>query len=278
AAAAAAPAPDRTSGPAEPDEEPLPESHEQVITADVPRPPRRPSARRPSPPAAPAAPTKDERYAELDAILDAPAAPRETLDAAPPVARRARRTSAAAPAMTAPARLAERAELSRRRTDAPQTLPRPAVATPIPEAAVEAPASFEAAGGKAPHDAVPDLLLTLKRGGAAARSRAADELGQYGAAASSAVPALIAALRDKSPRVRASASLALGNIGSGIDGVVPLLVKALKDKNLDVRYAATLALSRIATPAARAAFKKHIGEDARRAIEQRPAGTGAARP
>ena len=62
--------------------------------------------------------------------------------------------------------------------------------------------------------------------------------------------------------------MALGNIGSDDESVVPLLVKALKDKNPDVRYAAALALSRAGTPEARAAFKKRLGEDGRREIEQ----------
>jgi HEAT repeat protein len=139
---------------------------------------------------------------------------------------------------------------------------------PVSDEAAPGAAAFEAADGKPPHDAMPDLLLALKNGNPRARARAADVLGSFGGAAAAAVDALIDALKDKSPRVRASAGLALGNIGADDARVVPLLVKELKDKSPDVRYAASLALSRIETPAARAAFKESLGEDARQAIER----------
>jgi hypothetical protein len=292
----------------------LPESHEVVVTADVPKAAIVPPAPKEEPQSA--APTKNQRYAELDSILTEPAGPKGTLGDAPGFGRRPAGPSAAIPsssttsrpnevaAFSSPRRANEAENLPRpvvttpapespveapakfeaggisspsvatapapkRTAAAAESLPRPVVTSPAPERAVEAPAAFETAGSKARHDAVPDLILALKNGDAATRSRAADELGYSGAAAVSAVPALMSVLRDKSPRVRASASLALGNIGGADGAVVPLLVKALKDKNLDVRYAATLALSRIATPAGRRAFKEHIGEDARRAIEQR---------
>jgi HEAT repeat protein len=147
-------------------------------------------------------------------------------------------------------------------------LPRPVVTTAAPEKPVEAPAAFEEASGKAPHDPVPELILALKKGSAVSRARAADELGSLRGAAAPAVPSLLASLKDRSPRVRASASLALGNIGVEDPSVIPLLEKALKDKNLDVRYAAALALSRAGTPEARAAFKKRLNEDGRREIDQ----------
>ena len=291
----------------------LPETHEVVVTADVPKAAVVPPA--PKAPSESPAPTKNQRYAELDSILAEPAGEKGTLGDAPGFGRSPAETSGAIPSNATAARPNEVATLSSpRRANAPESLPRPVVTTPAPESgvaapakfetggistpagaavsaprrtaaaenlprpivtspaperAVEAPAAFEAAGSKARHDAVPDLILALRTGDAATRSRAADELGYSGAAAASAVSALMSVLRDKSPRVRASASLALGNIGGADPAVVPLLVKALKDKNLDVRYAATLALSRIATPAGRRAFKEHIGEDARRAIEQR---------
>jgi HEAT repeat protein len=46
------------------------------------------------------------------------------------------------------------------------------------------------------------------------------------------------------------------------------LTKSLKDPNEDVRYAAALALSRIDSPDARAAFSRHVGKEARRAIDR----------
>jgi len=124
------------------------------------------------------------------------------------------------------------------------------------------------AGGKAAHDALPDLILALKQEDGEARARAADELGNLGDEAASAAPALMAALKDSDPRVRASASLALGNIGADSRDVVPGLMLALKDKSFDVRYAAALALSRLQTPEARDAFDRHIGKEARRVIER----------
>jgi HEAT repeat protein len=224
----APPAPEPAAAPEEFDDAPL--------TPDVPK-----KAAAPAPPES-AAPTKSARYAELDALLSEPFGEKGALDGAP--------------------------KLPPRKPDAKETFPRPAAAPPAAEHPVEGPAGYEPAGGKAPHDALPDLLLALKNGNVKTRSRAADELGFRGDAASAAVPALMAALRDASPRVRASAGLALGNIGAADAGVVPLLVKALKDKSADVRYAAALGLSRIDAPAARDAFKKRIGEDARRAIER----------
>jgi len=142
------------------------------------------------------------------------------------------------------------------------------VTAAAPERPVAAPASFEDAGSKPPHDAVPELILALKKGSPVSRARAADELGSLRGAAAPAVPALLASLKDPSPRVRASASLALGNIGVEDKSVIPRLEKALKDKSLDVRYAAALALSRAATPEARAAFKKRLDEAGRLEIDQ----------
>ena len=248
-----------------PPEAPPQESNEAVITADVPKPAAAPPAPKAEAPSA--APTRNERYAELDAMLAEPAP--ENLPGPSAVARRANEPAAGVSPRTPPARPgAGEASVTARRTGPDESLPRPVVTTAAPEKPVAAPAAFEAAGSKAPHDAVPDLILALQKGSVASRARAADELGSRGAAAAPAVPVLMAALKDKNPRVRASASLALGNIGVDDKTVVPLLVKALKDKNLDVRYAAALALSRAGTPEARAAFKKRLDEDARREIDQ----------
>jgi HEAT repeat protein len=244
-----------------------PVSKDGPLTPDIPKPARTPPA--PKIVASPEAPTKSARYAELDALLSETTGPKEALSGAPKIEPR---SSASIPAPSAAATGARpdasSAPASPRRAGTPEVLPKPVAAPPSPDRSSEVPVEFEAAGSKAPHDALPDLLAALKSGDAKTRSRAADQLGSSGAAASAAVPALMTALRDRSPRVRASASLALGNIGASDAGVVPLLVNALKDKNVDVRYASALALSRIKTPAARAAFEKHIGEDARRAIEQ----------
>jgi len=240
------------------------ESHEKVVTADVPRP------RAPAPPkveAVAAAPTKTERYAELDALLAEPEP--EALGAAARAARRAAAPSApAAPLPAAPRPGIATAEVLARRTAPPETLPKPEATASAPEAPAAAPAAFEAAGSKPPHDAVPELILALKKGDPIARARAADELGSLRRAAAPAVPALLVSLKDRSPRVRASASLALGNIGAGDKTVIPRLEEALKDKSLDVRYAAALALSRAGTPEARAALKKRLNADARREIDQ----------
>lgn len=245
---------------------PAEESHERVVTADVPKP--KPAAR-PEPAAEPPPPppTKDERYAELDALLAEPAA--ETLGDAAQIPRRPAAEAPRVAALAAGARAKPDGSVAPvRDRPAAETMPPPVVNAEAPEKPAEAPAIFEAAGGKAPHDAVPELILALKKGGAVSRARAADELGSLRGAAAPAVPALLASLKDKNPRVRASASLALGNIGADDKAVVPLLVKALKDKNLDVRYAAALALSRAGTPEARAAFKRRLGEDGRREIDQ----------
>ncbi len=188
------------------------------------------------------APTKFQRHTELDALLDM--------------------STAAAP--RAGVALAMRG----RSTAAPENLPL-AVGLIPREHEVTAPGVImKDAGGKAIHDALPGLLRALKQGDARTRARAADDLGHLGSKAARAVPALMAALGDRSASVRASASLSLGNIGTAHESVVPLLTKALKDLSEDVRYAAALALSRIDTPEARDAFNRHVGKEARRAIDR----------
>ncbi|UPT75066.1 MAG: HEAT repeat domain-containing protein [Elusimicrobiota bacterium] len=189
-------------------------------------------------------PTKFQRRIELDAWLDAP-------PAGPGRAK-------------APA-----SEVAARSTAAPESLGRP-FALPG-RASPEAPAGryeADAGTGAERRDPVPELLRALKRADPRARARAADELGRFGGASEPAVTALVAALRDKSPRVRSSAGLALGNIGASRAGVVPLLIKALKDGSEDVRFAAALALSRIGTDEAREAFRSHVGDEARAAIDR----------
>lgn len=217
------------------------ESHSVVVTRDPVLPaavPAKPARHQEDLPA----PTKFQRHTELDALLD---------------------TSTA----VAPRRgviLAMRG----RSTGTPESLPWP-VAPVAREHEVTAPGLImKDAGGKAPYDAVPGLLRALQRGDARTRARAADDLGHLGEQAAPAVPALISALRDRDASVRSSASLALGNIGTLQESVVPLLTKALKDRSEDVRYAAALALSRIDSPEARDAFNRHVGKEARLAIDR----------
>ncbi len=255
AATVEAPRPTTPRAPAPPAPEPA-ESDEEVVTPDVPARPAPAAPAAPTAPAASVAPTKDQRLAELDSLLAGISLPART-----PAAGRADYA-------TAPARSPARGAVAGRRAIAPESMP---VMPPAPageeRAAAKGPA-FQDAGGKAPHDPFPDLLQQLRAADARARARAADDLGSRGEAAAAAVPDLIAALADRSPRVRASASLALGNIGTDDRRVVPLLVRELRDKSQDVRYAATLALSRMRTPAAAAAFRTEVNEDARRAIER----------
>jgi HEAT repeat protein len=126
---------------------------------------------------------------------------------------------------------------------------------------------MESIKGKVPRDALPVLLSALKHPDSRYRAWAADELGKMGADAETAVAPLSSALADTSPRVRASAALALGNIGPQSDGAVPALVNLLRDRSADVRYGAVVGLYRIGTPRARKAFRRHVREEARRAIE-----------
>lgn len=220
------------------------EPEDAVVTRDPVPPPLLPilSKRAPPPAEELPAPTKFQRHTELDSLLEssAPAAPRRGVVLS----------------------------MRSRSSGTPESLPWPVA--PIPrEHEVTAPGLImKDAGGKAAFDALPGLLRALKQGDARTRARAADDLGHLGAKAAPAVPALMDALGDRGPRVRASAGLALGNIGTAHRSVVPLLTKALKDASEDVRYAAALALSRIDTAEARDAFSRHVGKEARRAIDR----------
>lgn len=244
-----APAPGRTPRGVPVPRAPVPDEPDALVTSD-PLPPPAPAAKVRRPPEDLPEPTKFQRHTELDAILDAPPA----TVARPGVA------------LTPP---------RSRSTAAPEHLPL-AVGLIPREHEVSAPGAImaDAGSGKAAHDALPGLLRALKAGDARTRARAADDLGHMGARAAPAVPALIKALGDRSAPVRASAGLSLGNIGAKHESVVPLLTKALKDPSEDVRYAAALALSRIDSPDARAAFSRHVGKEARRAID-RPGSRGA---
>jgi hypothetical protein len=221
---------------------PAPAPGPDPVTPAPVTPPVTPVAKRARPKESLPAPTKFQRRIELDSLL-------ETSTAAIP-------------------RQGVVLAMGSRSTASPEALPWP-VAPVAREHEVSAPGVImKDAGGKAAFDALPGLMRALKQGDVRTRARAADDLGHLGAKAAPAVSALMRALGDRSARVRASASLALGNIGAAHESVVPLLTKALKDRSEDVRYAAALALSRIDTPEARDAFNRHVGKEARRAIDR----------
>lgn len=138
--------------------------------------------------------------------------------------------------------------------------PLPPPERPLPgDGAIRAAAIVEPDRGRPEvFDPLPELLKLLKSRRAAARARAADQIGALGAAGAPAVPLLKTALRDPSPRVRSSAALALGNVTRGGDAAVAALKAALKDKHVAVRYGAAQALGRVGTPAARRAFRGHL--------------------
>lgn len=215
-----------------------------LVTRDPvpPAPPAAPSAKQARPQEELPSPTKFQRHSELDALLDlsTAAVPRQGVVLA----------------------------MRGRSTGTPETLPWPVASVPREHEVSASGVIMKDAGGKALHDALPGLLRALKQGDVSTRARAADDLGHLGEKAAPAVPALMAALGDLSARVRASASLSLGNIGSLHESVVPLLTKALKDPSEDVRYAAALALSRIDSSEARDAFNRHVGKEARLAIDR----------
>lgn len=112
----------------------------------------------------------------------------------------------------------------------------------------------------ATHDAVPDLVVALKKGDVLLRFRAADALGGMGPEAEGAVDALILALRaDPDARVRASAALALGNIGEAAAKAIPHLKHALESDAADLRVSAETALERIGTEKALKILRKRRG-------------------
>ncbi len=127
------------------------------------------------------------------------------------------------------------------------------------------PAEIEADGGTlVVHDALPELLKSMRHKSARRRARAVEAIGSLGPKARSAVPALRRALRDKSPRVRSTAAIALGRLTRSSNEAVRDLKRALKDQHPDVRYSAAQALGQIGTPDARRAFAKHMRRETRR--------------
>jgi HEAT repeat protein len=80
---------------------------------------------------------------------------------------------------------------------------------------------------------------------AKSRRKAAEVLGNVGAADSAVVPALTAALKDRDARVRAEAVLSLLKIGPPARDAVAALNEARKDKDATVRAHAAKALDRI---------------------------------
>ncbi|PCI36871.1 MAG: hypothetical protein COB53_08240 [Elusimicrobia bacterium] len=145
----------------------------------------------------------------------------------------------------------------RRSMGKPETLPAPKINSARGDIPIRALAILlEGNTALLTHDAIPDLLTALKRGGEKLRSRAADALGQLRPPPKRAIKPLIHALKDPSDRVRSSAALALGNIGPDAEKSVRLLKRALRDRNADVRYSAETALERIGTRKALKALGK----------------------
>jgi HEAT repeat protein len=77
------------------------------------------------------------------------------------------------------------------------------------------------------------------------RRKAAEVLGNVGAADSTVVPAHTAALKDRDAKVRAEAVLSLLKIGPPARDAVAALTEARKDKDATVRAHAAKALDRI---------------------------------
>jgi HEAT repeat protein len=117
------------------------------------------------------------------------------------------------------------------------------------------------AASAAQADDVTAWVEMLRTGDAAAKVRAADQLGDLGPEARDAVPALSAALADSDPVVVGHAARALGAIGPDAAAAVEPLIKALSHENPQVRAYAAYALGQLgkaslpAVPALAKAFK-----------------------
>jgi hypothetical protein len=138
-----------------------------------------------------------------------------------------------------------------RKSPKAQRLPRPAPPTPRGDVPVRALSILEDGNlGLLTADAVPDIIIALRKGNASLRARAAEALGNVRPKAVQAVKPLAKALKDESPRVAANAALALGKIGPEAAPALKRLKKALRHKHPDVRLAAETALKHIGTPKA----------------------------
>jgi HEAT repeat protein len=92
---------------------------------------------------------------------------------------------------------------------------------------------------------VEHWVRALRDPDAKVRKRAADVLGNVGAADATVVPALATALKDQDRVVREATVLALLKMGSAAKDAAPALVEASKDSDARVRSYAAKALEKI---------------------------------
>jgi HEAT repeat protein len=92
---------------------------------------------------------------------------------------------------------------------------------------------------------VEHWVQALRDPDAKVRKRAADVLGNVGAADATVVPALATALKDRDRGVREASVLALLKIGPAAKEAAPALALASKDADAKVRAYATQALEKL---------------------------------
>jgi HEAT repeat protein len=98
-----------------------------------------------------------------------------------------------------------------------------------------------------PPDDLDQILAQLTKGSAAARVRAARELGRLGGGR--AKTALLAALDDRDPQLRHEVAVVLARLEAGHRKVVDTLVVSLRSDDWYVRWQACLALKSVGPPA-----------------------------
>jgi hypothetical protein len=248
--------------------QPPPVPPSEIAELEVPATPPGPAPETFPLPAAEDSPSSQERYKELDRLLEGDEP--ETLPPGPPGPPLSERAEPSVPlAETGPRAGLHPGEVPASRTQ--ESLPPggPGVA-PRPAPAAETALAQDHGRPKPENDPLPGLIRALRKGDASARARAADEVGKRGAKAAAAMPALAEDLKHPDRRVRASAALALGNIGPAADPAVPALVRLLKDRNEDVQWSAAVALGRLDTPRARRAFRRYLRDQAGSLARPRP--------
>jgi HEAT repeat protein len=92
---------------------------------------------------------------------------------------------------------------------------------------------------------VSDWVAALQHPDARQRKKAAEVLGNVGAADPAVVPALAGAVKDRDPAVRGEAVLALLKIGPAAREAAPALHEAEKDRDPHVRAGAVKALEKV---------------------------------
>jgi HEAT repeat protein len=92
---------------------------------------------------------------------------------------------------------------------------------------------------------VADWVEALQNPDARQRKKAAEVLGNVGAADPAVVPALAGAVKDRDPAVRGEAVLALLKIGPAAREAAPALREAQKDRDPRVRANAARALEKV---------------------------------